>query len=63
METPMIAESLKDPVKKEAYLNRIPIRKVATTEDVAKIVMFLAGNQSDYMTGTTLDATGGMLMR
>lgn len=63
MATPMIAESLKDPVKKEAYLNRIPIRKVATTEDVAKIVMFLAGNQSDYMTGTTLDATGGMLMR
>ncbi|MDO4620382.1 MAG: glucose 1-dehydrogenase [Lachnospiraceae bacterium] len=63
METPMIMESLKDPVKKEAYLNRIPLRKVATTEDVASIVLFLTGSQSDYMTGATLDATGGMLMR
>lgn len=63
METPLIAEALKDPARKESYLSRIPLRKIATVEDVAKIVLFLAGNQSDYMTGTTLDASGGMLMR
>lgn len=63
METPIIAEALKDPVRKQAYLDRIPLRKVASAEDVARIVLFLASTQSDYMTGTTLDASGGMLMR
>lgn len=63
METPIIADALKDPVRKKGYLNRIPLRRVATANDVASIVLFLAGNQSDYMTGTTLDASGGMLMR
>lgn len=63
METPIIADALKDPVRKKGYLDRIPLRRVATANDVASIVLFLAGNQSDYMTGTTLDASGGMLMR
>lgn len=63
METPMIAESLKDPEKKQKYLDRIPLRRIATAEEVARIVLFLTSSQSDYMTGATLDATGGMLMR
>lgn len=63
METPMIAESLKDPEKKQRYLERIPLRRIATAEEVARIVLFLTSSQSDYMTGATLDATGGMLMR
>lgn len=63
METPMIAESLKDPEKKKRYLDRIPLRRIATAEEVARIVLFLTSSQSDYMTGATLDATGGMLMR
>lgn len=63
METPMIAETLKDPERKQKYLERIPLRRIATAEEVARIVLFLASSQSDYMTGATLDATGGMLMR
>lgn len=63
METPMIAESLKDPEKKQKYLDRIPLKRIATAEEVARIVLFLTSSQSDYMTGATLDATGGMLMR
>ena len=45
--------------------NYQPWHFVALTkpEEIASIVVFLAGNQSDYMTGATLDATGGMLMR
>lgn len=63
METPMIAETLKDPERKQKYLERIPLRRIATAEEVARIVLFLTSSQSDYMTGATLDATGGMLMR
>ena len=45
------------------YLSRIPLNRVAEPEDVANAVVFLASAASDYMTGTTLDITGGMMMR
>ena len=63
MRSPMTEEVLKDPKRKDAYLERIPVRRIAETMDVARAVAFLLSNQSDYMTGTTLDLTGGMLMR
>ena len=63
METPIIAEALLDPQRRQKYLDRIPLGRVATAEEVARIVLFLVSSQSDYMTGATLDATGGMLMR
>ena len=44
-------------------LDVIPIGRIATVEEVARIVLFLVSSQADYMTGATLDATGGMLMR
>ncbi len=63
MRSPMTEEVLKDPNRKDAYLERIPVRRIAETDDVAKAVVFLLSTQADYMTGTTLDLTGGMLMR
>lgn len=63
MRSPMTEEVLKDPNRKDAYLERIPVRRIAETMDVAKAVVFLLSTQADYMTGTTLDLTGGMLMR
>ena len=63
MRSPMTEEVLKDPKRKDAYLERIPVRRIAETMDVAKAVAFLLSTQADYMTGTTLDLTGGMLMR
>ena len=45
------------------YLSRIPLNRVAEPEDVANAVTFLASAASDYMTGTTLDLTGGLMMR
>ena len=45
------------------YLSRIPLNRVAEPEDVANAVVFLSSAAADYMTGTTLDLTGGLLMR
>jgi 3-oxoacyl-[acyl-carrier protein] reductase len=47
----------------EKYLNRIPLRRIGTTEEVADVVTFLASERASYMTGATVDVTGGMLMR
>lgn len=45
------------------YESRIPIGRVAQPEDIANIVVFMASEPASYLTGTTIDATGGMLMR
>ncbi|MDL2210157.1 SDR family oxidoreductase [Desulfovibrio sp. OttesenSCG-928-O18] len=48
---------------REGYMRRIPLGRFATSEDAAPVVLFLASSQADYLTGATIDATGGMLMR
>ena len=60
METPMVKDALEK--KRDYYVQRIPIGRVATPEEVAYCVAFLASNKADYLTGITIDATGGMLM-
>jgi 3-oxoacyl-[acyl-carrier protein] reductase len=45
------------------YLERIPLRRIADPEEVAQVVVFLASERASYMTGATVDASGGMLMR
>ena len=45
------------------YESRSPLGRVAQPEDIANIVVFMASEPASYLTGTTIDATGGMLMR
>lgn len=40
----------------------IPMGKMGQTKDVADLVLFLAGNQSDYITGQVISVDGGMAM-
>lgn len=40
----------------------IPLGKMGTTKDIANLVLFLAGNQSDYITGQVMHVDGGMVM-
>lgn len=61
MRTPMNKAALAE--REDSYLERIPLRRIADASEVADVVVFLCSNQSNYMTGTTLDVTGGMLMR
>lgn len=61
MRTDMSSEVLAE--RPEQYIERIPLGRVADPEEVANVVVFLASDKADYMTGTTLDVTGGMLMR
>ena len=59
--TDMVAELInKDP---EKYLNRVPLHRIAEPKEIADVVLFLSSERSSYMTGATVDVTGGMLMR
>lgn len=49
--------------RKEQYLSRIPLNRIAQPEEIANAILFLASDMSSYMTGTTLDVSGGFMMR
>lgn len=59
--TKMLAEKID--ANREKFLDRIPLRRIATPQDIANVVVFLCSKRSSYMTGTTVDVTAGMLMR
>ena len=52
---------LKDEIK-EAIESTIPLKRLGTAEDVAKVVKFLASDDSNYITGQVINVDGGMLM-
>jgi len=41
---------------------RIPLGRLCTPEDVARTAVFLASDESDYLTGQALNVSGGMVM-
>jgi NAD(P)-dependent dehydrogenase (short-subunit alcohol dehydrogenase family) len=42
-----------------AETQRIPLGRVATPEDQARVICFLASADADFVTGVTIDVTGG----
>ncbi len=45
-----------------ALLKLIPYKRVGEPDDIAKVAVWLASDESDYVTGTTIFADGGMLL-
>jgi len=48
--------------QKQLMLNAIPLKRIGTPEEVAKIVLFLASDDSSYTTGQVINVDGGMVM-
>ncbi len=59
--TEMVARTWEE--RKEKYLARIPLKRIAQPGEIADAVVFLASDAASYVTGATLDMTGGMMMR
>jgi NAD(P)-dependent dehydrogenase (short-subunit alcohol dehydrogenase family) len=43
-------------------ITMVPLGRMGSVEDIAKLIFFLASDQSDYMTGQAINITGGHLM-
>jgi NAD(P)-dependent dehydrogenase (short-subunit alcohol dehydrogenase family) len=39
---------------------RTPLRRVAEAKDQARVICFLASSDADFVTGVTIDVTGGL---
>jgi 3-oxoacyl-[acyl-carrier protein] reductase len=61
MLTEMTADTLE--ANQAKYLARIPLNRIAKTGEIADVIVLLASQRASYMTGATVDVSGGMLMR
>ncbi len=56
-----MTEVLSDSVK-ENINAQIPLKRMGTPEEVAKVIKFLASDDSSYVTGQVINIDGGMVM-
>jgi len=57
--TPMTDPMVADPEGKKAILEWIPMGRLGTAEDVAYAVLYLASDESNYVTGSETVVDGG----
>jgi 3-oxoacyl-[acyl-carrier protein] reductase len=55
-------EQFSTPEAMKAYVGGIPLGRVGTPEEVAKVIAFLASDAGSYLCGETIEINGGMLM-
>lgn len=48
---------------RQRYVEQVPMKRGCTYDDVTNVLVFLASEQSSYMTGQAINVTGGQEMR
>lgn len=60
VETPLTAKAYSDPELAREFLAHTPLGRFARPDDIADAILFLASDESAYMTGAELVIDGGM---
>ncbi len=60
IDTPLLAELLSDRDRRQRRFVHIPMGRLGQAEELAKAALFLASDDSSYMTGTSLIVDGGI---
>jgi NAD(P)-dependent dehydrogenase (short-subunit alcohol dehydrogenase family) len=61
IETPMQAPYLKDKAKRRSFEESIPLGRIAHPREIAQVALFLASDDSSYVTGTEIVVDGGFM--
>jgi glucose 1-dehydrogenase len=61
VETPINQSTIDDPTKLKRLTDAIPLGRLASPQDIADLVVFLASGQNDYMTATSVFIDGGIM--
>ena len=59
IDTDMIQETLTDPAKLEERMQRLPMGRVGTADEIAYGVLYLASEEASFVTGSQLVIDGG----
>ena len=62
IKTPINHDAWATPEAEKALLTLIPYQRVGVPDDIARVAVWLASDYSDYITGTTIFADGGMTL-
>lgn len=62
IDTEMGRKNLNDPGEIQAWIKKSKLGRLGTPNDVAEIGYFLSTDDADYMTGPSVNVTGGMIM-
>jgi len=60
VETPLLAELLSDPARRQRRLVHIPPGRFARAEEIANAALFLASDESSFVNGSTFIVDGGI---
>lgn len=60
VDTPFVQVLFKDPARKAERLGEVPLGRLATTEDVANAVLYLASEEASFINGVALPIDGGV---
>ncbi|PSR34344.1 MAG: 3-oxoacyl-ACP reductase, partial [Sulfobacillus thermosulfidooxidans] len=50
------------PAEREAWLSRVPLKRMGTVDEVARAILFLASEHASFITGAVLPVDGGRLI-
>ena len=59
IDTEMIKDTMSDPKRMERRMQRLPLKKIGTVEDIAYGVIYLASDEASFVTGAELVIDGG----
>lgn len=60
VETPLLSQLLADPARRHRRLVHIPMGRFAQADDIAQAALFLASDDSTYVTGVAFSVDGGL---
>lgn len=65
IDTPMLHQTVPEAQRSQKYLGTaaVPLGRIGTPEEIAAAVSYLVSPGAGFVTGTTIDVNGGMLMR
>jgi hypothetical protein len=62
VETDMTAEHFSDTAVRQGAINRSPLGRLGNAEEVAEVVAFLCSSEARWITGQTLNVSGGFVV-